>query len=112
MTFYLEHVLTGDRINLNEGIQILGRHSSCTWVLKYDYMSRYHALIHVNQGDIFIKEMETNNGIFLNYWPTRIGSSWCEVNVGDVLYFGVQLGIEHDGEIPNTFGIFTVKSSG
>ncbi|EDW53770.1 uncharacterized protein LOC6620326 [Drosophila sechellia] len=110
MAFYLEHVFTGDRYDLSEGIQVLGRHSSCTCVLKYDYMSRFHALVRVNGGDIFIKELGNNNGVFLNYWPMRIGMGWHEIVAGDILYFGVQLSIDHDGEIPNTFGIFTVKS--
>ncbi|XP_039500763.1 uncharacterized protein LOC120457323 [Drosophila santomea] len=110
MAYYLEHVLVGNRIQLNEGVQVLGRHSQCTCIMKYDYMSRFHALVLVKHGKIFIKELDTNNGVFINYSPERIGTEWQELSVGDDLCFGVKINGEVAVEIPVTFGIFTVKA--
>ncbi|EDV47316.1 protein phosphatase 1 regulatory inhibitor subunit PPP1R8 homolog [Drosophila erecta] len=109
MTFYLEHVFTGDMIHLDEGVHIMGRHSNCTSILKYDYMSRFHALVLVKHGKIFVKELETYNGVFINYSLERVGTEWQELSVGDDLCFGVKLYGEVAEEIPITFGIFTVK---
>ncbi|XP_017005726.2 uncharacterized protein [Drosophila takahashii] len=110
MVFYLEHVLTGDQVFLLEGVNTLGRHSTCSWIMKYDYMSRFHAIILVKRGQIFIKELEALNGVFLNYSEERIGLGLREISVGDDLSFGVKVNGDEELEIPTSFGIFTVKS--
>ncbi|XP_052850322.1 uncharacterized protein LOC128260983 [Drosophila gunungcola] len=108
--FFLEHVLTGDQVHLVQGINLLGRHSICNWIMKYDYMSRFHALISVQNGKVFIREVEARNGVFLNYSQDRLGVIPREIFEGDDLSFGVKLEGDGELEIPVTLGIFTLKA--
>ncbi|XP_016970960.1 uncharacterized protein LOC108038639 [Drosophila rhopaloa] len=110
MVFFLKHVLSGDRIYLMPGLNMLGRHSNCTGILKYDYMSRFHAIIMVQDGRLFIREVEALNGVFVNYSQDRVGVELREIYEGDDLSFGIKLEVpEGILQIPLTFGIFTVK---
>ncbi|KAH8368149.1 hypothetical protein KR084_007687, partial [Drosophila pseudotakahashii] len=110
MVFYLEHVLTGDQVFLAEGINTMGRHSSCNWTMDYDYVSRFHAIILVSEGQIFIKELEARNGVYVNYSQERVGGGLREISVGDDLSFGVKVKLNDKPELPTSFGIFTVKT--
>ncbi|XP_017114880.1 uncharacterized protein LOC108137616 isoform X2 [Drosophila elegans] len=109
MGFYLEHVMTGDRVYLVQGINLFGRHSICNWKMKYDYMSRFHALISVQNDKVFIRE-DARNGVFINYSQDRLGVIPREIFEGDDLSFGVKLEGDGELELPVTFGIFTLKA--
>ncbi|XP_017089195.2 uncharacterized protein [Drosophila bipectinata] len=108
MNFYLEHILTGDKMYLIRGDNTLGRNASCTWIMNYEYVSRFHAVMVVKRKTLFIKELDARNGVFLNY--SRIGSELHEVFVGDDISFGVEIDPMVEQELPITFGIFTVKA--
>ncbi|KAH8368162.1 hypothetical protein KR084_007868, partial [Drosophila pseudotakahashii] len=110
MVFYLEHVLTGDQLFLVEGINTMGRHSSCNWTMDYEYVSRFHAIILVNEGHVFIKELKARNGVYVNYSQERVGEGLRELFVGDYLSFGVKVKIDDKPELLTSFGIFTVKT--
>ncbi|XP_037727675.1 uncharacterized protein LOC119558327 [Drosophila subpulchrella] len=109
MVFYLEHVITGDRVFLDEGENTLGRDPDCSFKMEYDYMSRKHVTILVENGKIFVKELESRNGTFVNYVGFRVSKEYREISVGDDLLFGII--VPYDvlvHKYPPTLGIFTL----
>eukprot|EP00099_Drosophila_melanogaster_P026721 NP_727787.1 hog [Drosophila melanogaster] len=109
MGYYLKHVMTGYRVYLNTGIHLLGKSGACNVVLTYDNMSDIHAVVVVRNGRIFIKDLESIHGIYLNFKEHRLGSEFYEIFVGDDVAFGVATFGQELGT-PLTYGCFTVRS--
>ncbi|KAH8419818.1 hypothetical protein KR009_002899 [Drosophila setifemur] len=107
MNFYLEHVVTHQRIYLHPGDTIFGRHPLCTWVFENEFVSQYHAMITRFQNQLFIQELLARNGVFVN--GQRVGTSILELMEGDDVCFGVDVDGSLEQELPVSFGIFTVQ---
>ncbi|XP_070853367.1 uncharacterized protein [Drosophila suzukii] len=88
MVFYLEHVPTGDRVFLEEGENTIGRDPDCSINMHFLYMSRKHVHILVENDRVFIKDLESRNGTFINFLGIRIDKDYRQIFVDDVLLFG------------------------
>ncbi|XP_017055932.1 uncharacterized protein LOC108097906 [Drosophila ficusphila] len=110
MEFYLEHLVTCKKYPLRSGRKVLGRHSKCDLVLKYEYMSRIHAEVRVELGKVLIKELRALNGIFINTGHQRIGPDIVEIFPGDVVSFGIKLPNDVEFSFPQTFGVFLLRA--
>ncbi|XP_033168741.1 uncharacterized protein LOC117146553 [Drosophila mauritiana] len=109
MVFYLKHVLTDQRFNLGNGIHFLGDSGECNVILTYDNMSDIQAVVVVSNGRIFLKDMESTHGTYLNSTEQRLGTAFYELFVGDNVSFGVGA-FGHEPDTPPTYGCFTLRS--
>jgi pSer/pThr/pTyr-binding forkhead associated (FHA) protein len=89
MTAYLlrlhDHRLAGERFNLEAGEFILGRSSSCDFVVHDPSVSRRHAKITVREDSITVADLGSLNGTYLDEWQVQAVS---EVAEGQILRFG------------------------
>lgn len=89
-----------------EGKVIMGRDQSCDITLPLDHLSRHHVELEVRGGQLFIKDLDSSNGTFLNgkqisESPLKPGD---KIKL-DVVTFEVE-GPDHD---PNKTIIRTIK---
>jgi hypothetical protein len=52
--------------SLKEEKIVVGRSKSCHVVIPFDGFSRQHCLIEVDQGEIFITDLNSSNGVYIN----------------------------------------------
>jgi len=85
LSLTLKSVEDGQEFKVNKAICTVGRDSDCDIVLTEGYPSRQHAQIVVQDGSLFLKDLNSTNGTFVNnqriYRTTMIRS-------GDVIKFG------------------------
>ncbi|MEP1473177.1 MAG: FHA domain-containing protein [Halieaceae bacterium] len=76
---------SNDRIKLSKPSQTLGRHVDCDIVLDDDEASRKHARLEIKAGDIFLEDLGSTNGTYLNNREIR---SVSKVVGGDIITIG------------------------
>lgn len=66
---------TGERLefNLNETKVVIGRSPKCQVVIPHEGLSRQHCLIEIEHGEIFVTDLDSTNGVFID--GTRIQPS-------------------------------------
>ncbi|KAH8247988.1 hypothetical protein KR032_006655, partial [Drosophila birchii] len=105
--WYLEHVTTGERIDLNQGENLMGRHSCCRITLgqRYDFVSREHVNIIVSDAGVIVQEMNSRNGVFIN--EQRMSGEFRRMPVveGTIISLGVE---GHFTDIPRNYPIFVL----
>ncbi|XP_033233187.1 probable helicase senataxin isoform X1 [Drosophila pseudoobscura] len=87
-SWYLEHVLTGKRVDLPNGKVTIGRNSACSIVLNYDYMSRRHVEITVRPNKVLVKCLNAANGVFVNGAIIKKKLKGVPVREGDLICLG------------------------
>ncbi|XP_017140824.2 uncharacterized protein LOC108154891 isoform X2 [Drosophila miranda] len=87
-SWYLEHVLTGKRVDLPNGKVTIGRNSACSIVLNYDYMSRRHVEITVSPKKVLVKCLNAANGVFVNGAVIKKKRNGVRVREGDLICLG------------------------
>ncbi|EDW23893.1 GL23672 [Drosophila persimilis] len=87
-SWYLEHVLTGKRVDLPNGKVTIGRNSACSIVLNYDYMSRQHVEITVSPNKVLVKCLNAANGVFVNGAIIKKKLNGVPVREGDLICLG------------------------
>ncbi|KAH8351645.1 hypothetical protein KR059_010376, partial [Drosophila kikkawai] len=106
--WYLEHVTTRDRIDLNQGENLMGRHSCCRISLgqSYDFVSREHVNIIVSESGVIVQEMNSRNGVFIN--EERMSGEFKRMPVveGTIISLGVE---GHFTDIPRSYPIFLLR---
>ncbi|XP_017016615.1 uncharacterized protein [Drosophila kikkawai] len=106
--WYLEHVTTRDRIDLNHGENLMGRHSCCRISLgqSYDFVSREHVNIIVSESGVIVQEMNSRNGVFIN--EQRMSGEFKRMPVveGTIISLGVE---GHFTDIPRSYPIFLLR---
>ena len=70
--------IAGDRF-------VIGRAEDCHLKPRSELVSRYHCEIFLNEGDVFVRDMGSKNGVFLN---SRQITETNELNDGDKLAIG------------------------
>lgn len=69
------------------GNMVIGRESDCGICLNYKKISRYHAKVHIASNGLFISDLQSSNGTFVN--GKRVTSPVL-IEVGDEIQFGDQ----------------------
>lgn len=66
---------TGERLefDLNETKVVIGRSPKCQVVIPHEGLSRQHCLIEIENGEIFVTDLDSTNGVFID--GTRIQPS-------------------------------------
>jgi pSer/pThr/pTyr-binding forkhead associated (FHA) protein len=82
---------------------IIGRNPGCDLRPRSQVISRYHCAVHVRDGKIFVRDLKSHNGTFLN---GRRLEEECEVQTGDRLQIGPLV-----FEIRANDAVFVEKSS-
>ncbi len=92
----------------------VGRHSSCHLNLASDGVSRYHAEIKVSEDRLWLRDLGSTNGTFLNH-RRLVGPAPLEN--GDIVHFGTlefrircQPQREHDSDGMRSTGVFALGS--
>jgi pSer/pThr/pTyr-binding forkhead associated (FHA) protein len=78
-------VCAGAEHQLRTGSALLGRHADCEIVVDDPLVSRMHARIKINAGGVFIEDLHSTNGVYLN--GMRI-SHEARLHVGDGMLVG------------------------
>lgn len=74
-------------LTLSEGVNDLGRAKSCRLQVQHHSVSRSHARL-MNTGEsVWLDDLESSNGTFVNDRPVENGNS-IHLVVGDVVRFG------------------------
>lgn len=58
--------LAGDAEYSLQGQMLIGRELDCEIVLDYGHISRYHAKVNVSPGGVYIEDLQSTNGTFVN----------------------------------------------
>ncbi|KAH8363823.1 hypothetical protein KR200_004658 [Drosophila serrata] len=106
--WYLEHVSTGDRIVLNKGENLIGRHSTCKITINqtYDFVSRVHVKMTVSDAGVLVQSMNTSNGVFINEQKMKDQNTRTKVVAGTVISLGVE---GHITNVPRNYPIFVLR---
>ncbi|XP_017016613.1 uncharacterized protein [Drosophila kikkawai] len=106
--WYLEHVTTRDRIVLSRGENLIGRHSSCKIIINqpYDYVSRVHVKMTVNDAGVLVQSMNTSNGVFINEQKMKDQTTSKQVVEGTIISLGVE---GHITNAPRNYPIFVLR---
>lgn len=71
-----------------QSIQTIGRNNGvCQITLEHMSVGRIHAEIHLNQGHIYIKDLNSMNGTFVNQQKIK-PNEYIEIKLGDQIKFG------------------------
>jgi len=98
LSFSLKSVEDGTEIKVNKTVCTVGRDSDCDIVLSQGYPSRQHAQIFEQGGSLFIKDLNSTNGTFVN---GQRAYNAMMIRSGDVIKFGAAafyLNFENPGE--------------
>lgn len=69
-------------------MQTIGRNNAvCQIILEHMSVGRLHAEIHLNQGHVYIKDLNSMNGTFVNQSKIK-SNEYIEIRLGDQLKFG------------------------
>ena len=75
---------TGDDIPLSTDLIIVGRHPTCDFRIRSSRVSRIHCCLHVVGDRVFVRDLNSTNGIRINGRSLERG----ELKSGDVLAIG------------------------
>lgn len=78
-------VCAGVEHELRAGSALLGRHGDCEMVVDDPLVSRMHARIKVDAGSVWVEDLHSTNGVYLN--GTRVTRE-ARLHVGDTLVMG------------------------
>jgi EAL domain-containing protein (putative c-di-GMP-specific phosphodiesterase class I) len=85
--YYLESSAGHDnlprRLDLREFPATIGRHPDCSLNLNIDRISRLHARFEQRDGEIWLEDLGSTNGTFINHQPI---SGLARLAVGDVIH--------------------------
>ncbi len=97
--------LTGDAEYQLQGQMLVGREMDCEIVLDFGHISRYHAKVNVSPGGVYIEDLQSTNGTFVNGNKIR---GRVRLNPGDEVAFddlAFRLEARHqDGGNPSAVG--------
>jgi len=72
---------TAENIPLKVGLIVVGRHPSCDFRIRSPRISRVHCCFHSDGGRIFVRDLNSTNGVRVNGNPVVHS----ELNPGDVV---------------------------
>jgi pSer/pThr/pTyr-binding forkhead associated (FHA) protein len=61
-------LMTGETLDfpLEENRAVVGRSPKCEVVIKHDGLSRQHCLIEATDGDVYVTDLDSTNGVLIN----------------------------------------------
>lgn len=75
---------TGESVFPLRGEMLVGRELDCEIVLDYGHISRYHAKLNLSPGGVYLEDLHSTNGTFVNGHRIR---GRVRLNLGDVVAF-------------------------
>ena len=87
--------IVGDRF-------VIGRAEDCNLKPRSELISRYHCEVYLNEGDVFVRDMGSKNGVFLNdsqITETRELKNGDKLTIGPLEFF-VHIGIDEKPQKP------------
>jgi pSer/pThr/pTyr-binding forkhead associated (FHA) protein len=104
--FELRNLTSNERVKLSQPSQTLGRHVDCDIVLDDDEASRQHARLEIKAGDIYLEDLGSTNGTYLNNKEVRKVS---KVVGGDIITIGEQSFLVLTPDVSGNDTIFGAK---
>ena len=104
--FELRNLTSNERVKLSQPTQTLGRDVACDIVLDDEEASRQHARLEIKAGDIYLEDLCSTNGTFLNNREIRKVS---KVVGGDIITIGEQSFLVITPEVSGNDTIFGAK---
>lgn len=104
--FELRDLVSNERIKLAKPSQTLGRHVDCDIVLDNEEASRQHCRLEIKGGEIYVEDLESTNGTYLNNKEVRKVS---HVVGGDIIRIGEQSFLVLTPEVSGNDTIFGAR---
>ena len=104
--FELRDLVSNERIKLAKPSQTLGRHIDCDIVLENEEASRQHARVEIRGGEIYLEDLGSTNGTYLNNKEVRKVS---HVVGGDIIRIGEQSFLVLTPEVSGNDTIFGAR---
>jgi serine phosphatase RsbU (regulator of sigma subunit) len=92
---------SGDRVTLRPGRITIGRHPACDLVIDLSAVSRQHAAVVMQDGQVMLEDLRSRNGTLLNGRPL---SAPHRLSHGDQIQICEQVLVFHSGERPTAAG--------